>query len=34
MNLGLVVSIAKTRSRPGYDLAECVSDGALAGFRQ
>ncbi len=30
MNLGLVVSIAKTRSRPGSDLAECVSDGNLA----
>ncbi len=30
MNLGLVVNIAKTRIRPGYDLAECVSDGNLA----
>ena len=30
MNLGLVVYIAKTRIRPGYDLAECVSDGNLA----
>ncbi len=30
MNLGLVVSIAKTRIKAGYDLAECVSDGNLA----
>ncbi|MGO9470823.1 MAG: sigma-70 family RNA polymerase sigma factor [Isosphaeraceae bacterium] len=29
MNLRLVVSIAKTRVRPGYDLSECVSDGNL-----
>ena len=27
MNLRLVVSIAKMRVRPGYDLSECVSDG-------
>ncbi|MGP0068776.1 MAG: sigma-70 family RNA polymerase sigma factor [Isosphaeraceae bacterium] len=30
MNLRLVVSIAKTRVRAGYDLSECVSDGNLA----
>jgi RNA polymerase primary sigma factor len=30
LNLGLVVSIAKTRIRAGYDLAECVSDGNVA----
>jgi RNA polymerase primary sigma factor len=30
MNLRLVVSIAKTRAKVGYDLAECVSDGNLA----
>ncbi len=28
--LGLVVSIAKTRAKVGYDLCECVSDGNLA----
>jgi RNA polymerase primary sigma factor len=30
MNLRLVVSVAKTRARAGYDLSECVSDGNLA----
>jgi RNA polymerase primary sigma factor len=30
INLRLVVSIAKTRVRAGYDLSECVSDGNLA----
>ncbi len=30
MNLRLVVSIARTRVGPGYDLHECVSDGSLA----
>jgi RNA polymerase primary sigma factor len=30
MNLRLVVSIAKTRVRAGYELSECVSDGNLA----
>jgi RNA polymerase primary sigma factor len=30
LNLRLVVSIAKTRVRAGYDLSECVSDGYLA----
>jgi RNA polymerase primary sigma factor len=30
MYLRLVVSIAKTRVRDGYDLSECVSDGNLA----
>ena len=30
MNLRLVVSIARTRVGPGYDLHECVSDGNLA----
>jgi RNA polymerase primary sigma factor len=30
MNLRLVVSIAKTRAKVGYDLAECTSDGNLA----
>ena len=30
MNLRLVVSIAKTRAKVGYDLAECISDGNLA----
>ena len=30
MNLRLVVAIAKTRVKAGYDLSECVSDGNLA----
>ena len=30
MNLRLVVSLAKTRVRPGYDLSDCVSDGNVA----
>jgi RNA polymerase primary sigma factor len=30
LNLGLVVSIARTRVRAGYDLSDCVSDGNLA----
>ena len=30
MYLRLVVSIAKTHAKVGYDLAECVSDGNLA----
>ncbi len=30
MNLGLVVNIANKRMKAGNDLAECVSDGALA----
>jgi RNA polymerase primary sigma factor len=30
MYLLLVVSIAKRRSKPGYDLSECVSDGSVA----
>jgi RNA polymerase primary sigma factor len=30
MNLRLVVSIARTRVGPGYDLRDCVSDGNLA----
>jgi RNA polymerase primary sigma factor len=30
LNLRLVISIAKTRVRAGYDLSECVSDGTLA----
>jgi len=30
MNLRLVVSIARTRVGPGYDLHECLSDGNLA----
>jgi RNA polymerase primary sigma factor len=30
MNQRLVISIAKTRVRAGYDLSECVSDGNLA----
>ena len=30
MNLRLVVSIARTRVKAGYDLSECVSDGNLA----
>jgi RNA polymerase primary sigma factor len=30
MNLPLVVTVAKTRVRLGYDLSECISDGTLA----
>jgi RNA polymerase primary sigma factor len=30
LNLRLVISIAKTRVRAGYDLSECVSDDSLA----
>jgi RNA polymerase primary sigma factor len=30
MNLRLVVAIAKTRVKAGYDLSECISDGNLA----
>jgi RNA polymerase sigma factor (sigma-70 family) len=33
MNLRLVVSVAKTRVRAGYDLSECVSDGSVALIR-
>jgi RNA polymerase primary sigma factor len=30
MHLRLVVAVAKTRVKPGYDLSECISDGNLA----
>jgi RNA polymerase primary sigma factor len=33
MNLRLVVSVAKTRVRAGYDLSECVGDGSVALIR-